>query len=483
MVALFLANRAIGPLRDYDAGLYHLNAVRWAAEHAIVPGLGNLHNRLAFNQAHFLCAALLEMGPLAGKSFHFINSVLVFVLAWQALAAAWRVAFSRGDSRVSDLLLALSVVPASWLLKYAASLAPEPVVYAFGILVCERLFALLEGDGADDEERRAALLVVVLLGAVGFTVKLSFAVQGALATVVGAVLYARSGPDGRRRLRRAVAVAAVCWGAVVIPWAVRGVVLSGYPAYPCPLGGLNVEWRIPRSEAVHMSRIITGWARQPGPGWRDSRGTWKWVLPWFVQRIAGTSEGWAYVLGPFAIVAALCTFHLVSWLVDRHWFPLDWRRSLVLVPWAVGAIYWVVMAPAPHFAASTFFVMAAGVAVLTVERFRVALSTVALRIICCWGVSLSCMVALVLLAHYLFHNGLFVGPGSDKGFHPAPAPEVKARTTESGLVVYVPKNESSHQCWDAPLPCTPYFNPRLRLRKPGNLASGFAADTPLKNAN
>jgi hypothetical protein len=54
--------------------------------------------------------------------------------------------------------------------------------------------------------------------------------------------------------------------------------------------------------------------------------------------------------------------------------------------------------------------------------------------------------------------------------------------TASGLVVNVPARTYDpppgmpNACWRAPIPCTPNPAPNLRLRRPGDLASGFAVD-------
>jgi hypothetical protein len=53
---------------------------------------------------------------------------------------------------------------------------------------------------------------------------------------------------------------------------------------------------------------------------------------------------------------------------------------------------------------------------------------------------------------------------------------MKEVETDSGLVVHVPKDSTEDQCWDAPLPCAPSADRRLRLRRPGDLGSGFVID-------
>jgi hypothetical protein len=65
---------------------------------------------------------------------------------------------------------------------------------------------------------------------------------------------------------------------------------------------------------------------------------------------------------------------------------------------------------------------------------------------------------------------------STSGWEPIKARPLARKETSSGLVVFIPQR--TDQCWDAPLPCTPYFNDRLRLRIPGNLASGFTVSVP-----
>lgn len=60
---------------------------------------------------------------------------------------------------------------------------------------------------------------------------------------------------------------------------------------------------------------------------------------------------------------------------------------------------------------------------------------------------------------------------STSGWHPVQEVSLLKRVTSSGLSLFSPLG--SDQCWDAPLPCTPQFDPHLGLRHPGDLGSGF----------
>ena len=85
LLGVGMANLAVGPPWHYDTGLYHLSAIQWAEAYRAVPGLGNLHYRLAYNSSHFLYGALWH--AIAGEQgFHFVNGLLL--LAYLGLAPA-----------------------------------------------------------------------------------------------------------------------------------------------------------------------------------------------------------------------------------------------------------------------------------------------------------------------------------------------------------------------------------------------------------
>ena len=71
----WVASKATLPPTNYDSGLYHFNAIRWINMYPIVPGLGNLHGRLAFNQSLFTYVAALNFYPVFGYGRSLANSL------------------------------------------------------------------------------------------------------------------------------------------------------------------------------------------------------------------------------------------------------------------------------------------------------------------------------------------------------------------------------------------------------------------------
>lgn len=56
------------PVASYDTYLYHAQAIRWIEEYGIVPGLGNLHNRLAYNSSVLSLQALFSLKFMWGEA-------------------------------------------------------------------------------------------------------------------------------------------------------------------------------------------------------------------------------------------------------------------------------------------------------------------------------------------------------------------------------------------------------------------------------
>jgi len=91
LTAVWIAELAALPILNTDSGLYHLNSIRWAQTFPIVPGLGNLHGRLAFNSSYFLYVAALEVGLWLHRTQHIANGLLMLVLFMQIYISAIRI--------------------------------------------------------------------------------------------------------------------------------------------------------------------------------------------------------------------------------------------------------------------------------------------------------------------------------------------------------------------------------------------------------
>ncbi len=463
LYAVWLANRAMGPVGPYDAGLYHLSAVRWARTFPLAPGLVNLHSRLGFNSSYFLLQALLDSACPAWMRHRLAAGMALLVvgleIGWSAYLAAWR----PERTRVSDWFLAGLLAPfAGYCLAHGAGTSPDLIVFLLGVTVGRRLARLLfETNDSGSAFARAGL--IVFLCAVGVTVKLSFLAVGGLcaAAALGHVIvWARRESAGWAR--RAGAAAAPGAAALIL-WAARGVALTGYPAYPCALGGFDVDWRAPADRARQEVLWVRAWAREPGKKPEEVLGSRRWLSGWVRRVVESPCQriDVAFPAAAFLVLAALC----LARSRERRWPGSGW---VWLAPAAGGAGFWFLSAPDPRFAGACLWWLAAGAAALHVMISSPAARPRRIRALL--------LVSLALAFLRVRGGDLWLSPGSERGFYPVPSPELREARTESGLVVYVPCQ--GDQCWDGPLPCAPHADPRLRLRRPGSLRWGFRLAPP-----
>jgi hypothetical protein len=135
--------------------------------------------------------------------------------------------------------------------------------------------------------------------------------------------------------------------------------------------------------------------------------------------------------------------------------PAGWVRAALLL--LGGLVLWFLMAPDLRFAGALLWGLGAVVAARALHgegppaaRVRVAAA----------GASLA-LALTALPAPLWFHS---------EGLVPLSKPNGQLRKTDSGLEVRVPER-SSGECFEAL--CTRFFDRRLRLRREGDLGSGF----------
>jgi hypothetical protein len=467
MTALFVANLALGTPQNYDTGLYHLQAVRWNEQFAIVPGLGNLHGRLAFNNSSFLYAAMFDVGPWNGRSHHLASGLLSLVVLLQ-LIARLPGAFRRDPPRSSGDLFGALMLPAALLFSYKqmTSYAPDLVVFLLGIVITLELWELLVASEGSLAEKWDRLVWISLVSAAGVTVKLSFLPMAVATMLVACAACGNSSLSGRRKIALVVIPLAI-----LALWGVRGVVLSGYPAYPQTAFAADVAWRVPFDQAQRDLDDILAWARDrdsPTSAVVEGSG---WIVAWAARQFRDVLK----VTLPlsFFMLAGVSTVAL-RWRRGQR--GVD-RGAWALVPSLATILF--VLATAPdlsRFAGASTWVLAAGATVLLLDELarnetQAVFDRVSRMVAVIAAVLL--VVAIVKASRYLN------GPGESGAFRPIPVARLARFETDWGLAVWVPyrlPTEAKYgedQAWDAPLPSTPYFNPRLSLRQPDDPGRGF----------
>jgi len=459
---LWAANHAMSPTLPYDAGLYHLSTIRWENSYHIIPGLGNLHGRLAFNSAVFLYQAMVNVGPWAGKEYYVSSGLLVVIVLLQVASYLTKDKdiVRRDDcGRVVRIFAALLLVPILVLVMQFGISTTSNDLPASMLQVVIFLYLLeLLASVTDPRQDARRVVLIALLGATGIVVKASFGVVGVIIVIVALSVYVvrwRQALSWRPE-RVAIWTVAAFLG-VLIPWVVRGFVLSGYAAYPSTVVSLPVSWRVPYTSAMSDADAIIGWARLPDRGYLNTLGNWDWLPAWFAR----TNHAYALPLGIALIVGVLV---VAIRAMDKS--PTYDRLSLVLLPAIGGVVAWCVTAPDPRFAGILFWVVAAVTTSLCLARTsRFTTITVVIML----GITTACYDVTSIYGALLP-----VLPGPTIGFSVLPVPAMKVVRTHSGLSLYVPIR--GDQVWNTTLPSTPYPQFGLRLRCSNDIQCGFMVE-------
>lgn len=507
-ICLWLVNRALNDQEYADQGLYYLNAIRWERSYAIVPGLGNLHDRLGFNNSVFLLHAMLE--SLVGRPYtaHVVNGFISALavpiiiggfrmifrpsaderqLGWLTLAMAMIVSYCAFDHRISSAApcfpAAMFVTVAAWRLL---SLATIPAESKGGLL-------------------RWNLLVIAVLATAAVTVKTTVIFFAGAAAVPLVVCLYRLNCNTQSSPFVAVAkqllFMAIWFAVLFVPWVIRGYVLSGYPLFPSTIGGVAFDWQVPQESVKATRDGITVWARavDPRKSYKPGLG---WIPDWVVQiaLLRGAVE---------VLIPALISFACICWLVWR-WLraPPEVRCEsndglprlvaiLLAVAYALAVLLWFSTAPNPRMGSFACWGLAAIlIALVSRDLYEVSIRY---RYIIVAGLAVLLMMRMLDLSarietryrtnrlltefygtHFYNHFPFTLDTTID-GFPPVPKGDVEPQQTKQGVELYLPKargDEFPGLLWDSPLPASEDFNPNLAYRQPGDLSGGFKAITP-----
>ena len=484
-MTLWLASLSTAALTHWDTGLYHMQAVLWVKQYAIVPGLANLHGPLGLQSTSYLFAAMLDTGPWTGESYRLANGVLILVLVWQALAGGARFLDERNDLRHVGLFDFMLLAPALYIglddriVSYATDI-PVSCVLLAAASKAYRFFAAADAspEGSSSEDRFTFVYVAGLLAA-AVTLKMSVAVfAAALWVAIASLWWHRSSKTDTSRMR-VMLYATFVPVAFGIVWGARNVILSGYLSYPLTTVAYPVEWAALKehADAEYANIVYTAFLLSFDyfPRWFDY--VWSWVpYP---------------VLVPLLITVGTLIGQIRTAPRTSSVGADDDRANWLYLPLVVAAVAWFLSGPAPRYADFAFWSMAAlsvsqayrassrekdirspmrvfaAVAILGLSPPILSPVQTAYREAIAHDTSLD-----IGILRTLYHANV---KASDDGawFAPMqPVRPVETFTTDSGLVLNVPTGK----CWDTPIPCTANPAPNLRLRTPNSLSDGFAVE-------
>ncbi|MCL4502850.1 MAG: hypothetical protein M1438_13540 [Deltaproteobacteria bacterium] len=464
----FLSRSALEPITNYDSGLYHLPTIKWICSYPIIPGLGNLHGRLAFNSSYFLYVALLNNGYWVHKSHHLANGLLFLVIFLHIFIKSKDIIFKKVDIEVADIIGVLFLIPLSFLAIFSCS-SPSPDIPIFLLgFVAITYFAkvIYAGDG---RQITANALLVVLICGIAITIKANFLFLGLpmILIVLAKLILQPSSVKENINYKKVILLIPSLIIIILAPWLIRNIILSGYLVYPSTWVSFNVDWRMPAEQVIQEQLWIKSWARLPLLPPEQVLNNWHWFFPWLKRMVSGR----------FPLILTICPILLgiiaLPILLRRNKFQDERLSNLLsyitfILPSIISIICWFVTAPEPRFSGASFWYFGAGTMAVACQRLQPYKCKKLIHLY----LLISLTFILLLSFYYFLLPKKKRGTSSSvEGYYLIPKIELRTFVTRSGLQVYVPKD--GDRCWDAPLPCTPYPNGNLSLRESGNISKGF----------
>lgn len=324
--------------RQYDTGLYHAQAIRWIEEYGVVPGLGNLHMRLAYNSAFMSLQALFSLGWLVGRSLHTLNGF--FCLAALCYALSTVRLWGKESCRVSDLLKCVMVI---FVVQKRYDISSSGTDILAMLLI---LYIFIKWSEYRERDREDGILYgyLCLVSVYAVTVKLS-AAAAVLLAVYPLYLFLQ------KKNVRAI-IAHVAAGIVILlPFLLRNVIISGYLVYP--YGSLDLfdpDWKMDQAVLARDSLDIKMYARGIRNPAEYDTSLLGWIPQWFLQQSMG--ERVVLVAGIFCIPAAM-------YLLWKSFREKEYAQTALLAASLFCLFFWLVTAPHMRYGGPYIYVLAA----------------------------------------------------------------------------------------------------------------------------
>lgn len=325
----------------YDTGLYHAQAIRWIEEYGVVPGLGNLQMRLAYNSAFMSLQALFSLKWLVGQSLHSLNGFFCFIaLTWALTTIRFKDTEKRKAWQTSDLLKIAMVIYIMLERRHISSCGTDILSMLLLLYISTKWCEVAE----KKEKSLNPCCFLCLLSVYAVTVKLSAAVLVLLVIYPAYLLI-------KEKEYKKIAGNLFAGIMIVLPFLIRNVIISGYLIYPyAGIDLFNVDWKMDKAVLEMDRQDITMFGRGITNVDEYGKTLAEWLPDWFM--IKEWSDKLIIICGVVAAIAVCC--QLVRYLRSRNY-----AKSVFFTVSIGGLLFWMMSAPLMRYGEVYFFVLIA----------------------------------------------------------------------------------------------------------------------------
>jgi len=323
LILLFSLETATRRPNNPDTNLYHAQAIHWLESFPVVPGLGNLHGRLAFNSIWFIDNAFYSLVWLTGQSLHVISGFYFFLFSAFALTIIAR--SEDRDNKISLTALLIIFFAFQFLAGDISSPGTDtPTALTVWLVL---LIALSKENLMKDSER---FLLLILLPIFAVTIKLS----SVLILLIPLGFFIKGLGDKNHKSSKWITLLT---GFILIPYLIRNIVQSGYLLYPFPtLDIFQFAWKVPISRVIEERDAILVWGRLPGQPIKAvlDMPIWTWLPAWF-NELTLTRR----------LIAILTAASPLFFVFNTLTFKTTRTYQLLHSVFIIGSYFWLLTSP------------------------------------------------------------------------------------------------------------------------------------------
>lgn len=335
----------------YDSDLYHAQSIRWIEEYGVVKGLGNLHERFAYNSASFALSALYSMKFLLGKSLHTLSGFFAFLLSLTAMdvTAAWR----RKKLLLSDYARIAAIYYLTTIWDEVVSPASDYSIMCMIFFIVIKWLGELERQRETKEENCAPYALLCVAGVYALTLKLTAGLI-LLLLIKPAYLLLRD-----RRFKE-IGIYLGTGLLVAAPWVIRTVLISGWLVYPFPaLDLFSFDWKMSAEVAQVDAAQIKTWARGLYDAAKIGVPFSEWFPAWFLRELTVTEKLLIGADLAGCVFTAVCALAALVRRVVLHEKQPRKDELLVLGTLCCSYLFWQLSAPMVRYGYAYILLVAA----------------------------------------------------------------------------------------------------------------------------
>jgi hypothetical protein len=438
---LVLATSA-DPDRSYDDGLYHLQSVLLITQHKIIPGLGLLHNRFAYNAIWHVSSALWGYPFLHPEHLLYFTATPLLMLNFVAFLL--RSLKKEKLWPMQALMLVLLLVSTTYMVYYrfdygaADNNLPSFILVWLAMLlfIQQGFFQKISTNGVLDT------LLFLLLVVFSWTVKIS-----TLMLIIPAGYL--TGQLWKKQPIAAVQIFGISL-LLLFPWSLRSLFTSGFFVYPPPAAwfGLPFKWQMPYAMARENALVDISWAKLPGVSAQavSEMRLVEWMPLWFQS--LDRNELLLIAASLLAITTFAFTI-LIKFKQLREKKHLT--AAIIFLCWMLASlVFWFFSYPDPRFFYGSAMPIIASL-LLTISfwlKEKMQFTSPNLRRS---GLLVTTLFLALLFVRLNILSEIDYTPIK---LHPAPIPQVAVRQISlNGFILNLPV--SGDQCWGSAVPCIP----------------------------